>query len=414
MAFPSLAVNIQLGNLARQAPDTDNVACLVVNDLTNVAALPDKTKVILYSEKQAVGLGLTAAYDIAQKTLVHHHVSEFFRMNPSGELHLIALNEGATTYSQSQILGTGTTPGILDPFMIEANGRIKQIALLDWNVDYTDLITGASVELAQAFVDRLSAKHIWIDVVYLEGYGFEEVVGAAQDLRTYDCRNVGVVVGGDATIAQAQAEYNGYAALGTLLGSSTNKQVHESLAWAKDTNTITSVADSRFLGVKIHKDFTTDPDPYINDIAAQTELHNKGYIFPRQYPLRSGYYWSQSNNCVEVDNDINSIELVQVINKAIRFISDVLSSKINQTFDVVDGRLTEVERRVIVAEILATLELNLINNISSIGDIEVDPTVDTNNQAYSSILADSTLRARVGIVPKGKAEQIVLEIGFQA
>ena len=107
--------------------------------------------------------------------------------------------------------------------------------------------------------------------------------------------------------------------------------------------------------------------------------------------------------------------MVQVIHKAIRLIVVPLSKHINESFDVTDaGRLTENARQLIVEEIETELDTNLLNNISSIGDIIVDPEFDANNQAYPSLLQDATLRAIVGLVPKGKTEQIILQIGYQA
>jgi hypothetical protein len=259
----------------------------------------------------------------------------------------------------------------------------------------------------------MAALQKGIDVVFMEGFGFDQSPASITDLRALGARNVAVVVGKDPVLAASVTEFNGYAAIGTVLGSSTKKQVHESFAWAKDGNSITSAADERFLSVGINSDLAS-PDEYMEDEAAQNALHDKGYIFPRQFPLRSGFYWNQSNNCVLVSDDFKNIESMQVINKAVRLVASVLAPHINESFNLVTGgRLTEIARQTIVDEIRTELETNLSNNISSIGSIVVDPAKDSNNEDYPSLIADSTLRAIVGIVPKGKSEQIILEIGYQ-
>lgn len=411
MALPSLVVNITGGNLGRQAPDADNIAAIVTNNYPAIAGIADKSRNVLYSIKQAESLGITADYDDTEEVLLHHHIAEFFRMNTSGELHLITLFDASTPYTVQQVFGNNTTPSLLEPILVAANGRIKQIGYLDPGAEYSTLST--TVALAQGLADRLLDQLLQVDAIFIGALEFDEAVGSLTDLRTFDARNLGVVVGGDFGTASLMAAYEGYTSVGTLLGSSTNKEVHESFAWAKDENTITSVADNAFLDVKYALSFAT-ADPFKNDKAAQAELHDKGYIFPRQYPLRSGYFWNQSSNCVPIDSDINSLELVQVVNKAIRLISGVLSLKINQNFDIEDGRLTETERKIIEAEVRKVLDINLSDNISSLGTLEIDPVNDDNNQPYPSLLADATLRARVGLVPKGKAEQILLFIGYQA
>lgn len=411
MSYSTIEINITEGNLNRPAINEDNIAAMVLPD--GNYAIPQLEPEIVYSLKQAEAFGFSPAQDLVSGFLHHENIKEFFRVNPNGELHLI------TTDAQTlvQMLGDSSTAGSLEAFIIAANGRIKQLAILADDVDpawfNNNIVALNLVEKAQAFVQRLADNNLFIDTVFLEGHGFNESPGTAIDLRAKNAPNVVVVVGGDYDVASIDVNFSTYASIGTLLGSATVKQIHESFAWYKKDNTITSAADDRFLKVKINSDLSMS-DLYTNDKAAQKVLHDKGYVFPRKVPFLSGFYWNQSNNCVLVSEDINSTELVQVINKAIRIIGATIMPHVNETYDVTkEGRLTEITRRTITAEIRVALETNMGNNISDIGTLLVDPTNDKDNQPYPSLLTEPTLRVLLGIVPKGKTEQAMLQIGFQ-
>lgn len=410
----NVTINISSGNLGRQAPNVDNVAALVMCEYEGAAGIPVNTAKVVYSLKQAEDLGITPALDASLGILGHQHITDFFFKNPNGELYLWVTPTGTNWID---IISADEQNYSLAKLVIPANGRIKQIGIMAQDriaSHFVDVILGESIiEAAQDFADRMFDLKKPIDVIFLEGFGFNAGAGSATDLRAKACKNVAVVVGGDKTIASSDTDFNNYAAVGLVLGSSTGKQVHESLAWAKDSNTLTNAATSFFLEAKITS--TAAADKYIGDAAAMDALNDKGYIFPRQFELRSGWYWNQSNNCNLDDDDFNRIETVQVIQKCLRLTYPILSQHVNETFNVTAaGRLTDNARRSIEAEIIQTLETNAINNISAIGDVIVDPVNDENNDPYPSILVDSTLRAIVGIRPKGKAEQIILTIGFQA
>lgn len=410
MSYPSIEIKITGGNLNRPEANEDNIAALVLPD--GNYAIPELEPEIVFSLKQAEALGFTPANDAISGFLHYEQIKEFYRVNPNGELHLIT-TDGRTL---EDMLGDNATAGSLEAFIIAANGRIKHLAIMADDLDsewFNDNIRALNlVEKAQAFVDRLSSNSFFIDTVFLEGHGFNDTPGGALDLRSKDAPNVAVVIGGDYNVANGAVEYNNYAAVGTVLGSATRKLVHESFASCKSDNTITSAADDRFLKAKISSDLS-QLDLYVNDDAALKVLHDKGYVFPRQVPFLSGFFWNQSNNCVLVSEDINSTELVQVINKAIRIVGAVIMPYVNGTFNVVDGRLTEIVRKTITVEIRNALEANMGNNISSIGTLLVDPTNDANNQAYPPLSSDATLRVFLGLVAKGKAEQMLFQVGYQ-
>lgn len=398
--LPSSTVTFTKGNLNRLPPNEDNIAAIIIG---GVASLANKFTVKVYSLAQAEAAGITAQLDTTDEILAHFHISEFFRLNPNGELSIMTfqakLDQDFFDTFKEDIKG----------FIRAENGRIKQLGIV---LNAAAVLTTADIfgelEQLQERADELAEEKMWLDVIFVEGSNFTGTAADADDLRPSNLRNIAMVIGND--LAIATGVLSGTAAVGTVLGSSTRKSVHQSLAEANDDNTITSTSEGRFEGIKINSDLSGDLK---NDLAALNILHDKGYIFPRRFPRRSGYFWNQSNNCVPSDDTYNSIELVQVIQKAGRIVDDILSKHINETFDVTNqGRLTTTARGLIEEEIRNAIEFQMADNISALSVIRVDPEFDDDQQPYPSLLADPTLRAFVGIRPQGKAEFIKLFLGY--
>ena len=88
MSFEGVIINPGQGGLNRTNPSTDGVMALVACT-TSAGDNAFNTVYTLNSLKAAEDLGFNAAYDSNEEVLVHHHISEFFRLAPDGTLKLI-------------------------------------------------------------------------------------------------------------------------------------------------------------------------------------------------------------------------------------------------------------------------------------------------------------------------------------
>lgn len=407
MPLPTFSIEIKTGNLGRIDAGADNVAALLIAGGVAASGLAVDTVKTIYSLKQAESLGITATYDSTNSIFAHYHIEEFFRENPNGELWTMLLD--STTERDEIFEGDQYAKYLINA----ANGRIKQLGVV-WNEPTTHTITyilGTAIAKAEGLRATLLAEKKPLDVIFIEGYGFDEAATAITDIRSKAAPGVVVVVGRDQyakDLAITDVSAN-HAAVGTVLGMSTNKELHESFAWADESNTLTDEANGRFLGVEIG---VTNAADYEEEVALGT-LHDKGFVFPRQYANRSGYYWNQSQGCVAITDDFKYTELIEVLNKAIRLTYNTLVKYINKSFDLTDeGRLTNMERSFIENELRGNIETNMATNYSKLSTVIIDPAKDDQNQAYPSLFTIPTLRAIVGIRPKGKAEDIYLFIGF--
>lgn len=408
LPLPNVTFTVTSNNLNRLEPDADNVAGLILGLIDFAPSLPDGTITVLYSLAQAEALGLTEANDASAEVAAWIHIADFFRENPNGELHLLVKETELTPDDVFKL------PNALAlDFVRSANGRIKQLGVV-FNNDALrpTFMAGINshVQLAQNMCDECAKEYKWLDVVFMEALGFDQDVASITELREADRPNVAVVVGNDKNWVSQSTSYPGTQPIGAILGVSTNKEIHESFAEAKTDNTITDVAANRFLDVVIKQ---TGQDIYKDNPANQSALYTAGYIFPRQFANRSGWYWVQSTNLSLPTSDLSSIELVQVINKAQRVLYNTLLKYINKNVDVnAQGRLTFLEKEGIRNDVITELDNNLANNYSDLVSVIVDPEKDENNQPYPSIQVDSTLRVLVGIRAKGKLIYIAVNVGY--
>lgn len=414
MPLPNVTFNIQVGQLGRLG-DTRKSGGLVMGGVPTSSVNLGETYVI-YSVKAAENLGLDSTYDITNKVLVHYHISEFFRLNPSGELYFMLVPQGTSmTDMVNKDLAFGAK------LLRDGEGKVWVLGIILNPLDtYTPSLAGGfdedvllAIPKAQELADSEFQAKRFIPSIFIEGREINGLVGDMDDLHSLvggPYRNVTVVGLQDIAIAALEVVFSKHAAVGTAVGISTIKELHESYAWAKSDFNITDAAQGRFLEVGLSSNIS------LADIteADQSAYHDKGLVFGRVFPRVDGVYFSQSLVCAPIDDDFNASELVEVIYEAVYQTYLVLVPWINATVDVdtSTGRIEIKTRKIIEAEIRTKITTSMSNNISSLELVIVDPEKDENNVPYPTFLLDSTLRVIIGIVPKGKAKQIIVNIGF--
>lgn len=93
--FKGPATNKLNGGLGRRNPSTDGIGLLVCGGVA-ASQYVLGTVVKLIQLKDAENLGINAAYDANNAILVHHHISEYFRLHPNGTVFLMVVAQGTT------------------------------------------------------------------------------------------------------------------------------------------------------------------------------------------------------------------------------------------------------------------------------------------------------------------------------
>jgi hypothetical protein len=399
-----IVVTRTTGGLGRREPSSDMICGVMTTGVAVSGGLTLGTVYTLKSLNDADALGVDADYDTTNTTLLYHHIKEFFRMNPSGELRLLVV---ARTNTLTNLADKDVSTNA-KKLLTQSEGKINVLAIIrNPSIGYTPTLSNGfdadvvtAIVKAQALAEEETAEHRPVFIL-MEGRSYNGSTSSAIDLRGAECDRVAVTIASDHAVSSSNTLYNGYAAVGTILGCISKAKVNESLSWVGKFN-IESAAESAFLtpGLSSNNLLTSYT-------ATDFEtLNTKGFIFPRKYTGLSGVYINDSHACTEVSSDYAYLENTRTIDKAIRNIRTALLPELGRPIlvDKDTGKLSpEVAKR------FETLGLKAVENMGKDGEVSgfgvfVDPSQD--------ILSTSQLQVKFECTPTGTARTIAVTIGF--
>lgn len=382
MAFKGVIVNKSNGNLGRRNPTNDGVCLLVVGGAIATASLALKTAKEYLGLALAEADGITPSYDDTNDILAHHHIDEFFRISPNGNLFVV-LDDGSLTDVELQ--------GIL-----KANQSIKTVGFVrngDAPADF-----GVYISEKQNVVNTLKAESRKIDAVLVEGVEFLPATAISDylDLKTLQAPNVSVVIGQDPIIRNLKTEYKKYACIGSTLGAISVRGVNENLGSVDIENkpnafkanrdySLTDTGRSRYLSAVLQNGVSFNTLT-ANEIDA---LNAKGYIYVGFYNGYAGYFFNDSHTCVEKASDYARIENNRVWNKAAYLLRQALLPRVksNMLVDVDTGNIViseAAELEVIGNNAIATMTAS--NEISG-SEVYIDVAQDLSNDVPLKVKA---------------------------
>lgn len=407
MTRPDITVTKTAGGLGRRQPSQDMISGLVMNGKAVSGGAQLDTPYKLRSTKQAEDLGLTADYDDSESLLVHYHIKEFFRMNPSGVLWLMLVAQTASSNPLTIDKIVDKSNDYAKKLLVEANGEIRQLGVaMNPGSGYSASATNGidttvenAIPKAQALVDEELTKHRPVEVI-LEGRKLGDAP-TALDLRSQSAQNVSVIVAQDLDKGNEKSRYNDHAALGTALGTISDAKVSENIGWVQKFN-IQDKATGDFLkpGTSGNIAMSTLTDTNLDT------LYQKGYIYAQSHTGLSGIYWIDSHTCTKVSSDFAYIENNRTIHKAIRLVRGALLPRLKGPVDVDPSSGTLSPEVVKSFQADAGDALGIMDQRDELsGHSEfVDPEQD--------VLATSKVLVGVTLIPVGVAREIEIEIGF--
>lgn len=331
------------------------ISGLIANGVAVVGKLVLGTHYTLYSVEDAAAIGIDAAYDAANKVLVYHHISEFYRMAGAGtELHIMVVDQAILP---GAILDD-TTNIYARKLLSSAEGKIRQLAIaFNPEDDYTETTTDginsdirAAIAKAQAFAEWAFDMERPLQV-FLEGRAFSGNATTAINLKqlevsagvALEADKVSVVIAQDYNFADALTWALGkkYASVGLLLGTVAGIDINQSIGEVETLN-LTDAAKGLYTvaGLSSHAKVT--------DVEASlATLDTKGYILAGLYTGQSGYRWNWGHVCapekVDSEGHLNesTIEYGRTLDGAIRRLRTALLPKVKtqQPVDPSSGKL---------------------------------------------------------------------------
>lgn len=375
MGFNGINVNRLNGGLGRKGAAGDGVCLLVIGGAAAATSLGLKTVAELLSVDNAESLGITPSYDDANSILAHHHIDEFFRVSPNGNLFVLLDDDTLTTADLKAV--------------IKANPTIKNVGMVR-NAALAPADMAAYVSGYQTMVSELRAENRNISTILVEGGIFDNatLISAYPDARAYNAGNVAIVIAQDPIIRALNPSYETYAAIGTALGAISVRGVHENIgsidieqkpsAYRGNANyQITDVGRQRWLSAVLQdgKPFSALSTNEINT------LNDKGFIYVGNYNGYDGFYFNDSHTCIESSSDYSRIENNRVWDKGADLARKALLPRVkaNLLKDPVTGFIREIE-----AKELEVLAENALDQMTAAGEISgrsvyIDPKQDISN-----------------------------------
>ena len=405
--LPYVKIDFANGAIGASEPMDDGVTGLVctaaavtqtVNGKTeNVFAL--NTPYLITKLDELVSKGITSDSSDANATL-YKAVKEFYDEAPDG--------------SKLWIMGVADTVTIADivdktkdnakKLLVAANGTIRTLAVkIKDKSAYTPTVTTGIDGTVRTAITNAQALAEWATetlfapvMVLLEGrhYTGNAETLVSNPINTGNDNRVGVVIGD--TVADSKG-----AAVGLLAGRIASIPVQRSIARVR-TGSITATM------------------MYIGSVAAELgnpgTINDCGFICPRTFVGKGGYFWSDDKLAAEASDDYSLIPRRRVADKAYRITYSTLINEVAEEISVTDdGKISAP----VVKAIQTAVESAIVNNMTSRGNLGNDPS-DPNDMGVEcyinpdqNIVATSRLDVQLRIKPHGYSKYIEVSLGFK-
>ncbi len=386
--LPNVKINILNNQLGSVVPSEDAVMGLVLSGVANDHIALAQAKQ-LFALDDAVALGLDEAYDTANDTDVYKQIRDYYGQAGRGKELWILLVSKETTLASILDKSNDLAKKLLNA----TDGRVRMLGVTRVPDDeysptvedgMDDDVRAAILkahELALEFKDAVKPLRIIIG-----GRGFAGSVSTLHDLRTMTQNRVGVV---------GWSLYEtGEPAVGFVLGRFANRPVQRKISRVKDGD----------LGIL--KAYMTNGDPVEDYETGWDAMHNKGYIFVRKFPNKSGYYITDDPSCAPLSDDYSSLARGRVIDKAHRIAYATFVDEIQDDIEVdesgfISPGVTKSYQQKIIRAIAAQM---LPDEISGV-DCIINP-------AQNLLQSDTVKIEKLAIRPKGYAKYIEIDLGF--
>jgi hypothetical protein len=355
------------------------------------------TNYLITSLKELEALGITASSTGANAN-VYKCVKEFYDEAPKGtKLYLRGAADSVTV--DTLVDKTSTHAQKLLEFAA-GNIRTLMVKVTDAN-NYSATTTHAidakvesAMTKAQALAVAATEDLMAPLLVLLEGRHYTGIPANLPDLTQLSDNRVAVVIGD--TVSGS----NG-AAVGLVAGRLARIPVQRSIARVKDG---AIPATTMYIGSAVAES------------GSPATINDKGFICPRTFVGKGGYYWSDDKIATSASDDYCLIPRRRTIDKAYRIAYLAMLDQVQDEIALTaDGKISAA----VCKNMETIMESAIINEMTSKGNLSTDPDDpnDTGVQAYvdpnQRVVSTSRLDASLRVRPYGYSKYIEVGLGFQ-
>lgn len=395
MALPRVKISFENGALGGVAPSEDGVCGLVAYATAVSTTFALNTPYLITKLAGLEALGVTSEATGVNAAL-YKTVKEFYSEAPDGTKLWVMGVAASTTIANL----TDKANNIISPLLMAARGSINILMLKVASAAEPTMSGSIDGAVLTAVTNLQALAEDWTENCYapfmclVEALSYNGVAASLPDLTARSDNRVGVVLG-DSVSGSAGA------AVGLVAGRLAAEPVQRSLARVRSG---AIKAEAMYIGTNLAE--IGDPD-VANDL---------GYIVPRTFVGKSGYYWSDDHLATGASDDYCAIPRRRVIDKAYRIAYKTLVDEIAENVPVnAEGKLAAFHCK----GVETSVESAIVNSMTSEGNLGNDPdnASDLGVQCYidpdQNILATSRLEVNLKVKPHGYSKYIDVKLGFK-
>lgn len=393
--LPKVKITFENGTLGGVSPSEDGVVGLVAHAAAVGTTFVLGTPNLITKLDGLTALGITSE-STGVNAGVYKTVKEFYAEAPEGTKLWLMGVAASTTVADL----TDKTKNNIKPLLDAARGAIN-ILMVKVSPGGTPTMQGSidgdtltAVANLQALADDWTETHYAPFLSVVEAMSYNGVASGLPDLGERSDNRVAVVLG-DTVSGSAGA------AVGLVAGRLAANPVQRSLA-------------------RVRSGAIASQEMYIGTVAAELGdpevAHDLGYIVPRTFVGKSGYYWSDDKLATAASDDYATIARRRTIDKAYRIAYKTLVDEIADEVPVdADGKLAAYHCK----GVETAVESAIVNQMTSEGNLGNDPdnASDLGVQCYidpeQNILATSRLEVGLKVKPYGYSKYINVKLGFK-
>ena len=385
MILPRVKIQFLNGQLGTVGESADGLLALICGAAAVAGTFVLNTAYSITSMDDLAELGVTATNNAA----LYKQVSEFYDEAGTGtKLVLYPVNPSTTLTNMCDY--TRTDAGYARDLITKQNGNLRGIGIANVNTGASgtsingidpDVFTAMpkAQQLAEWATTELYAPLFFI----LEGRNFDPSK-ELKDMTKEKYDRVGIAIGD--TVASSKG-----ATIGTWLGRIAKSPVQRNIGRVKDG----SLAPlEMYVGSK-------KIDESESTIKA---IYEKGYLVPRKYVGRSGYFFADDNLACDPTGDYAHIAHRRVIDKAYRLAYDIM---LDMLLDVWTDDETD--------EWLQTVENGINKKMTANGELCANSDGE-GCQCYidekQNVLSTSKVLVTLKVRPYGYARYVDVNLGF--
>ena len=387
--LPRIKIQFMNGQLGTVGESPDGLFALVCGATVVAKTLELDKAYLLHSYEELVALGVTEE----NNPRLYKHVKDFYTEVEEGTKLVIFPVDKTKTFTELCDKDTGVVKdlitaqnGVLRGIFVAGDGRE---ATLTTNGLDDDLFTALpkAQQLAQWATTSLYAPLF----IILEGRGYKG--GAVKDLHKETYNRVGVLIGD--TVKSSEG-----AAVGVMAGRLASIPVQRNIGRVKD-GALKPIA--MYIGDK----------PVEENASAVSDLYDAGYITPRKYVGKAGYFFTDDRLACEQTDDYAHIAARRTIDKAYRIAYAALLELMMDELAVnEDGTL---QHGIIMA--WQQMMENAVNRtMTAAGELSADAD-GAGCKVYidpkQNVLSTSKIVLVLKVRPFGYARYIDVKLGFQ-